>query len=50
MTCPTCISDNSILLRNTTGIEKGFKTKDDYTWNINILFCMNCNNIYGEKS
>lgn len=49
MSCPVCNSDNGILLRNTTGIEKGYRRKDDYTWNIDILFCMDCNNVYGEK-
>ena len=48
--CPICKSQNNILLRNTKAIEKGFKIKHNYTWNIDILFCMNCNNIFGKKS
>ncbi len=49
MTCPVCDSNNNIIIRNTTGIEKGFKSKHDYTWNIDILFCLDCNNIFGVK-
>ena len=48
--CPICKNQNNILLRNTKAIEKGFKIKHNYTWNIDILFCMNCNNIFGKKS
>ena len=50
MSCPICKSENNTLLRNTKSIEKGFKRKHNYTWNIDIMFCLDCNNIYGIKS
>ena len=50
MKCPICKSENHTLLRNTNTIEKRIKKKHDYTWNIDIVFCMNCNNIFGIKS
>ncbi|KKN90888.1 hypothetical protein LCGC14_0224720 [marine sediment metagenome] len=50
MSCPVCNNDKSILLRNTSGIEKGYRTKDDYTWNIDIHLCMSCKNIFGKIS
>ena len=50
MVCSQCFSENIIILRNTCGIEKGFKNKDDYIWSIDIYFCIECNNIFGIKS
>jgi len=49
--CPVCNSQDYIQLNiNTTAKEYSYKPKDDYAWNINIYFCLDCNNIYGEKT
>ena len=49
--CPCCESDNFMKINfNSIATEVSYRRKDNYDWNINYYFCLDCNNIFGEKN
>lgn len=49
MSCPLCKSNDIRELQCNTETLSKFNGKYSIEYNINLYFCMDCNNIFGKK-
>ena len=50
MSCPLCKSNDVKELEINTETTKSFYKVYESSYDINLYFCMDCNNIFGKKS